>query len=156
MRKIKKILLIVFTILALLAIVFFSFVFFSSDENLGYYLSNGRYTASGYKAYPNESVPTKLTIPSMHNGIPITKIDTEAFTNNSTIKEVVISEGLENIGACAFQNCVSLQCVTLTKSIKEIGPSAFRDCPNLDTVIFNGTVDEWNACEKGIIIFLRV
>ena len=39
-------------------------------------------------------------------------------------------------------------------SIKEIGPSAFRDCPNLDTVIFNGTVDEWNACEKGIMIFL--
>lgn len=61
-----------------------------------------------------------VTIPSS-----ITKIAAFAFDYNRTVKEVIISEGVIEIGAQAFCHCTNLAKVTLPNSLKKIGDLAF-------------------------------
>ena len=48
--------------------------------------------------------------------------------------DVVIPEGVTNIGNRAFSMCRSLTCVTIPKGVTSIGDDAFRLCPRLTSV----------------------
>ena len=52
----------------------------------------------------------------------------------STIKTVVIDEGVTKIGICAFENCDALTSVTIPASVTSIGNSAFYNCAALTSV----------------------
>ncbi len=53
-------------------------------------------------------------------------------------EEVVLPEGLEEIGGSAFQDCRSLKSIILPKSLEKIGDYAFEYCSALKSVRFLG------------------
>lgn len=78
------------------------------------------YAASGYTG--NSPL---VEIPAYYNGLPVTTIAANFAQSNTTIKAVVIPNGVEFIGASAFSGCINLTSVTLPASVTQIGNSAF-------------------------------
>lgn len=64
-------------------------------------------------------------------------------------KNVVIPEGVTEIGYYAFDNCESLTSVVIPAGVTKIGVWAFRDCYSLSSVEFGGTMAQWKAIERG-------
>ena len=69
-------------------------------------------------------------------------------------KEVVVDEkvGEDTVTAVmsgGFSQLTALEKVTLPASITEIGKAAFYQCKSLTDITFLGTVEQWNAIEKG-------
>jgi len=56
------------------------------------------------------------------------------FRGNTSIKEIVLGEGVTSIGAGAFSGCSSLTSISLPKSLKSIGSNAFCECSSLTSV----------------------
>ena len=94
------------------------------------------------------------------------------FYNHNNLINVVINDGLVNIGRGAFSNCTSLESIVLPSSVKYIGEYAFADCDKLVSVIlpasltticysaflggiikkdiyFDGTKAQWDKVTKG-------
>ena len=57
----------------------------------------------------------------------------------SSIKSIVIGNGVTSIGKNAFNNCEFLESITIPANVKSISEYAFYSCQNLTTVIFDGT-----------------
>ena len=57
-----------------------------------------------------------------------------SFSSNASIKEVVIEEGITEIGSYAFQRCEQIQKITLPKSLTAIGERAFQGCSGLKEI----------------------
>ncbi|WP_044975031.1 leucine-rich repeat domain-containing protein [Ruminococcus sp. HUN007] len=74
--------------------------------------------------------------------------DDEIFTDGkrfswvSDAEHVVVSEGVESIGADTFCKFVSLKTVSLPDSLKKIGSDSFRNCVSLENVIIPSGVTE--------------
>jgi hypothetical protein len=116
--------------------------------------------------------PTKIKISSGFNNLPVKGIKASAF-EKSSVKEVIISEGVEYIGLSSFEGCLSLNRVVLPDSLTTIGTSAFKNCKALSEIVipkgvekinngafdgcdaltdvyFMGTKDEWETMYKSI------
>ncbi len=80
-----------------------------------------------------------LTVPMTveHNGKEycVFSIGYRAFMFNTKLETIVLSEGIEEIGAEAFEGCSSLVFVKLPESLKIIGRSAFKGCWNIKDII---------------------
>ena len=50
------------------------------------------------------------------------------FTGNTSLKHIVLPEGLQNIGDGLFDRCTSLMSIRLPNSLQHIGSAAFREC----------------------------
>ena len=88
---------------------------------------------------------TSIKIPATHNNLPVTSIRSNAFSNNKTLEEVTIEEGLVSIESNAFYFCSNLKSFvipTLCTSLKTIGENAFYECKNLGDVSFNRGLKE--------------
>lgn len=64
-------------------------------------------------------------------------IDDEAYTGNTTIASVTLTDGIATIGQAAFKECTSLMAVSFGTGLTEIGAEAFKGCTSLISVIFN-------------------
>ncbi len=71
------------------------------------------------------------------------------FGHCDNLKNFVIPEGVTEIDYNAFYHCDALESVVIPKSVTSIGQQIFAFCPELKDVYFAGTVEEWNAVEKG-------
>jgi hypothetical protein len=60
-----------------------------------------------------------------------------------------IPEGATTICTNSFMNAKRLTSIEIPNSITEINYYAFCDCTSLKTIIYEGTMDEWNAIVKG-------
>ena len=56
------------------------------------------------------------------------------YDDRSSIKSVIIEEGVTSIGDYTFYNCHSLTIVAIPDSVKSIGFNAFGDCTNLTAI----------------------
>ena len=65
-----------------------------------------------------------IVIPSSIDGYKVTMIGDSAFSS-TTLKSVIISNGIEKIDWFAFNGCTALVSVTIPKSVTSIGYSAF-------------------------------
>lgn len=74
-----------------------------------------------------------LEIPTEINGKPVKVIEDEAFANQ-TMVEVIIPEGVTEVGDCAFINCAQLESAVLPQTVNEIGERAFADCVSLKKI----------------------
>ncbi|MBQ9945453.1 MAG: leucine-rich repeat domain-containing protein, partial [Clostridia bacterium] len=64
-----------------------------------------------------------------------TEYDTVAwYSYRSIIKNVVIEQGITNIGSCAFSSCTNLESITIPDSVTVIGHSAFHNCSSLKAI----------------------
>ena len=68
----------------------------------------------------------------------------DAWRNyRSSIKSVVINDGVTRIGGWVFDECDSLTSVTIPDSVKIIEKNAFEGCSNLKNVYYNGDIEAW-------------
>lgn len=83
---------------------------------------NHHFTTIPANAFANHKLITQLTIPSQ-----ITAIRPGAFTNLG-IRQLVLPDGLTELGSSAFEGCSALEEVTLPNTLTEIGSNAFFKC----------------------------
>ena len=77
---------------------------------------------------------TTLTIPATINGVSVVAIGDNAFKNNTALKSVVISEGIQIVGASAFENCTALAAIQVPSTIMRFGEKAIYN-----TAYYNNT-----------------
>lgn len=83
-----------------------------------------------------------ITIKSNYNDIPVKSIENNAFKNNTTIKNVVIQDGITSIGTSVFQECTSLESVYMPNSVTFLGDSAFWCCYALKDITLSNQLTE--------------
>lgn len=82
----------------------------------------------GY-AVTGVSTPQRaVVIPSSYNGLPVLAISDNAFANDSTIEELYLCDGVQEICSYAFYYCTRLATVRLPETLLTIGESAFDSC----------------------------
>ncbi len=70
------------------------------------------------------------------------------YSNRSSIKSIVISHGVRNIGILAFEDCSSLTSITIPDSVTYIEGSAFRGCNALKEVHIH-SIEAWCKIDFG-------
>lgn len=78
---------------------------------------------------PGVKVPRNVTRVRVQSSVKV--VPNDVFAHCRLMKEVVLPEGLLEIGAWAFDCCVSLERVDLPSTIRKIGRSAFLCCTSL-------------------------
>ncbi len=69
------------------------------------------------------------------------------YISRNTIKEVVIEDGVVNIGACAFYECSGLKNVVIGNDVKSIGSKAFYACGDMKELIIPATAFIYNSTD---------
>lgn len=118
-----------------------------------YSISNGQVTITDFIG-----TETKIVIPEMIEGYPVTaignnalqfsydvtsvaipegvaSIGTYAFYRCDSLASIVIPDGVTSIGKCTFYKCGSLKSVALPAGLKTIGDTAFADCTSLTSIV---------------------
>ena len=126
-----------------------------------YRVENGEVVLTGFKGGM-----TRVTTPSVIDGLPVTAIDDYAFDglNSETLVEITVSENItsigegafadssklkiileakpEYIGKKAFLGCAGIERIELGEGLTEIPFEAFSGCTGLREVILSGTVEK--------------
>ena len=77
------------------------------------------------------------------------RIGRRAFYNCTRLTKIHMPPSLKIIEEGAFYNCENLTQVTFNSELTSIGKFAFGDCVNIQTLVFNGTIQQWRAVQKG-------
>lgn len=85
--------------------------------------------AFGVRSYEGEE--TAVTVPDNYGGYPIVALNAYAFSANTTLREIVLSDQIVSIGNGAFLLATNLEKITMTSPVCSISDSAFRDSPNV-------------------------
>ena len=117
--------------------------------NATYNAEQGGYVISDDSS-SQETVSGDLVIPAYINGIPVTRIENNTFSRNSSITSVTIPSTIETIGSSAFNRCsgirniyldsesisnaaffgtTNVESITIGPNVKSIGPMAFKRTP---------------------------
>ena len=122
---------------------------------------------NGDNTYSISGVKTKnidVVIPSLYNGLKVTRIAKRAFSNNKKIKTLSLPDTIETIDQLAFYDCSALESISFTSSIKSILDSAFEECKNLKRVYFDGNKNDFlniefssngNPCCNGANLYFK-
>lgn len=124
-----------------------------SDEDYIYFYKE---ELGGYEVRPIDM--TKSSYASIRtgiNGYNTVKIADYAFClggtdQGNTNLEVApeIPNTVTTIGASAFRHCNALESIKLPKSLTSFGTDAFFGCNALISIVFEGTVEQWDAIAK--------
>jgi hypothetical protein len=93
-----------------------------------YTVASGRATITGF----SNATATIVVIPSYINSFPVYEI--RGFANKTMIREAIIGDGIQVIGASAFSGCNSMTKVTIPDSVTSIEQSAFSGCSGLTSI----------------------
>ncbi len=74
------------------------------------------------------------------------EIKYDSFKYKSSIRSVVIADGVTGIGSQAFYKCENLASVKIPSSVTRIGGSAFQYCTSLPSVTIPSSVTSIGAC----------
>jgi hypothetical protein len=75
-----------------------------------------------------------MEIPSEYEGLPVIAIGERAFEGNTTLRSIVIPDGVTEIREHAFDSCVNLESVVIPDSVTVIQSAAFCACYDLREV----------------------
>ena len=90
-----------------------------------------------------------ITIPALADSSSTPLWDAEKlYVNGALVEELVIPDGVTQIGQYAFYDCVPLLRVTIPASVTSIGACAFYNTYRLTTVQYAGTCAQWETIEK--------
>ena len=123
----------------------------SCGTNLTWTLSSGTLTISGtgamedygYNMYGKPTTPWQNYLSSIKTVIiedGVTSIGNDAFSDCSSLTSVTIPNSVTSIGTWAFSGCSSLTSVTIPNSVTSIENDAFKDCSSLTSPVFNAYV----------------
>ena len=85
-------------------------------------------------------LPEKIILPSTYQGYPILGIGGLAFSQNTTLKEIIIPDSVTTIGHMAFAGCESLTSITIPDSVTTIDDYAFSNCFSLTNITIGNSV----------------
>ena len=86
------------------------------------------------------------TIPTDGSVIAIGDCAFEGFVG---LTSITIPNGVMRIGFGAFVDCEALASITIPASVTTIGPWVFVGCSALTSIHYQGTVEQWEAIDKG-------
>ena len=66
-------------------------------------------------------------------------LDGSAFAHCNSLKQIIIPESVQAIGAECFHDCTMLKQITISKSVKVVGNFCFSRCDNLTYVKIDST-----------------
>lgn len=103
------------------------------DNNSEYYHFGGAF---------EKTQVTKITLPAS-----IKTIEHHAFSRAQKLQEVVISEGVTEIGIQAFSFCPELTIVNIPSTVTILSRGLLRECPKLTTLTLHEglTIIDWEA-----------
>ncbi len=78
-----------------------------------------------------------------------TDIGRFVFRDCTSLTSINIPNSVKSIGDDAFSGCAGLTNITIPDSVAHNGNYAFYNCSNLTRIILEGTMEQWNAIEKG-------
>ncbi len=89
-----------------------------------------------YGVYAGSMASSKsiIEIPSVHDGIRVTRILSNGFKDLPILNEIIIPDTVMKIGQNAFSGCISLDNLNMPEGITEIDDYAFYGCTNLKTM----------------------
>ncbi len=93
--------------------------------------------ATGYDPFVSDYAK-RAVIASTYEGVPVKSIANSAFSGINNLMEVVIPEGVTNIGNNAFLHCGYLTKITLPNSLEIAGINPFGSNDNLQYTIKDG------------------
>lgn len=134
----KKIALIILTIIFVISIVPMGLFSIVSAETTNYTEGFYTYTVKNGEATItrcDRSISGDVTIPSMFGSYPVTNISYIAFYKCSLLTSITIPNSVKSIGKSAFQECNNLERVLIPDSVTSIDDGAFGDCRNLENII---------------------
>ena len=70
---------------------------------------------------------SEITIPATYQGVPVTEISSDAFSQNKQLKSAELPASIRVIGSSAFSNCTALEKITLQEGLETIGSNAFSN-----------------------------
>lgn len=79
----------------------------------------------------------------------VVTMEEAVFEYCEQLTEVTILGGITVIAESMFEDCRQLTSVSIPKSVVVIESGAFSWCQRLNTIRYEGTMEEWNAIEKG-------
>ena len=97
----------------------------------------GGITVIGPGAFSESSI-TEVILPQ-----GLLEIGQSAFKECRSLKRIFLPPGLKRIGRQAFSGCIALEELTLPDTLESIGAQAFAWCSSLRTLRFTGSVKEW-------------
>ena len=97
-------------------------------------MKNYNYSDNQSPLYINSSVK-KVVI---EDGV--TSIGNDAFSNCSGLISITIPNSVTSIGESVFYYCTSLTTITIPDGVTSIGSSAFRDCTSLTTITIPNSI----------------
>lgn len=95
-----------------------------------------KYTLDGGRAIISEinAVGDTVTIPSSIDGYQVYSIGSEAL-RSSSVKSVIISDGIEKLDWFAFRGCSALSSISIPNSVSSIGYGAFDNTAKSLTIL---------------------
>ena len=107
----------------------------------GHY-ETGIYGTYTLKTCVDPETAGKIIIPMSLGGYPIRGIDSYAFMRCGLIDEVIIPDGVLNIGNYAFYDCTSIKKVDIPNSVMNIGYGVFYNCTSLTDISISENIKE--------------
>lgn len=83
---------------------------------------------------------TEVVIPSIYEGLPVTKIGGEAFYNCGNLESVAIPDSVTDIGNFAFECCIGLTSIEIPNSVTILGDAAFNGCTSLTSAMIGNSI----------------
>ncbi len=111
------------------------------SKGLTYSIANSEVTITGY----TDKLPVDVEIPAEIEGVPVVKIEDNAFFGNENMTSIIVPEGVKDIGANAFDTCSSLASALLPNGLIHLGESAFQNCASLTNITIPGSVESINS-----------
>ncbi len=99
-------------------------------EDIRYTVINDKATITGFSGEAET-----LVIPSELGGAPVTEIRDNAFYKCSSLREIILPEGLKKMGHHCFYECTSLKKIVIPDSVSETGMGCFEGCSSLEEII---------------------
>lgn len=72
-----------------------------------------------------------VVVPQTIDGIQVVAIGEDAFADNTSIVQVYLPDGLQEVGISAFKDCTALQSIYIPDSVTMIGRISFNGCRSL-------------------------
>lgn len=74
---------------------------------------------------------------------------TRVYAQCKSLEYAIIPEGVDSLTAREFELCTGLKKISLPSTLKTIsGYAVLGLCESIEQIVYNGTVEEWNAIEK--------
>lgn len=89
---------------------------------------------------------TLLVIPGEIENTPVTVIGKKAILGNKLLRELILPQGIREIGDWAFAHCGNLRKVLLPRRDISFGKGVFKDCRSIQSIGFIG--EECNEIDQ--------